>query len=50
MKLKDPICKKEEKLQYIAAPVRRVRKSTGRKKSKTTARKGTKKRTCCSRK
>lgn len=45
MKLKDPICKKEEKLQYIAAPVRRVRKSTGRKKSKT-ARKGTKKRTC----
>ncbi len=46
MKLKDPICKKEEKLQYIAAPVRFVR---SRKKSKTTQG-GTKKRTCRSRK
>jgi len=46
MKLKDPICKKEEKLQFIAAPIPLRIKS---RKAKTT-RKGTKKRTCRSRK
>lgn len=47
MKLKDPICKKEEKLQFIAAPIPLRIKN---RKAKTTTRKGTKKRTCRSRK
>lgn len=44
MNIKDPICKKDEKLQYIAAPIRPV---PCRKKRKAKAtKKGTKKRTC----
>lgn len=47
MKLKDPICKKQETLQYVAAPIKftapRKRKKTT---STKTARKSTKRRTC----
>lgn len=44
MTIKEPICKKDEKLQYIAAPIRPV---PCRKKRKAKAtKKGTKKRTC----
>lgn len=44
MKLKDPICKKDEKLQYIAAPIRPV--PGGKKRKAKATKKGTKKRTC----
>ena len=44
MNIKEPICKKDEKLQYIAAPIHPV---PCRKKRKAKAtKKGTKKRTC----
>lgn len=44
MTIKEPICKKDEKLQYIAAPIRPM---PGKKrKAKATKKKGTKKRTC----
>ena len=44
MTIKEPICKKDEKLQYIAAPIRPV---PCRKKRRAKAtKKGTKKRTC----
>lgn len=44
MKLKDPICKKDEKLQYIAAPIRPV--PGGKKRKAKATKKGTKNRTC----
>lgn len=44
MKLKEPICKKDEKLQYIAAPIRPV--PGGKKRKAKATKKGTKKRTC----
>lgn len=43
MTIKEPICKKDEKLQYIAAPIRPV---PGKKRKAKATKKGTKKRTC----
>lgn len=45
MNLKAPICKKEEKLQFVAAPIHPLRIKSRKAKVKTT-----KKRTCRSRK
>lgn len=44
MTIKKPICKKDEKLQYIAAPIRPV--PGGKKRKAKVTKKGTKKRTC----
>ena len=45
MTIKEPICKKDEKLQYIAAPIRPV-PGGKKRKAKATKKKGPKKRTC----